>query len=126
MANAPKVIYLSTRDELYRLDISRIVYLEADGNYTRIFMKNGLVVMLCTGLAKMNELIKARFPADTYKFVRIGKKYIVNLAFFFSLNTLKQKLVLSDQSSFSVTLDISKEALKSLKDYLVSKNQSAE
>ena len=126
MATAPKVIYLSTRDELYRLDISRIVYLEADGNYTRIFMKNGLAVMLCTGLAKMNELIKARFPADTYKFVRIGKKYIVNLAFFFSLNTLKQKLVLSDQSSFSVTLDISKEALKSLKDYLVSKNQSAE
>ncbi len=126
MATAPKVIYLSTRDELYRLDISRIVYLEADGNYTRIFMKNELVVMLCTGLAKMNELIKARFPADTYKFVRIGKKYIVNLAFFFSLNTLKQKLVLSDQSSFSVTLDISKEALKSLKDYLVSKNQSAE
>ena len=58
--------------------------------------------------------------------MRIGKKYIVNLAFFFSLNTLKQKLVLSDQSSFSITLDISKEALKKLKDYMVLKNQDVE
>lgn len=124
MSSITRVLYLSTRDELYRLDISCIVYLEADGNYTRIYMKNGLVVMLCMGLAGMNELIKAKITADSYKFLRIGKKYTVNLAFFFSLNTLKQKLVLSDQSSFSVTLDISKEALKSLKDYLVSNNQS--
>lgn len=32
-------LYINTRDELLRIDCSKIVYIEADGNYTTIVHK---------------------------------------------------------------------------------------
>lgn len=33
---AKRFLYLNSRDEFFRVDISKIVYFEADGNYTNI------------------------------------------------------------------------------------------
>ena len=33
-------LHLNTRDEFLRMDISKIVYFEADGNYTNIMLAN--------------------------------------------------------------------------------------
>lgn len=33
-------LYINTRDELIRLDCSKIVYMEGDGNYTNIVLAN--------------------------------------------------------------------------------------
>ena len=35
-------LYFNTRDELNRIDVAKIVYFEADGNYTDIVMVNKL------------------------------------------------------------------------------------
>ena len=35
-----KYIYLNSRDEFLRVDITKIVYFEADGNYTHIILNN--------------------------------------------------------------------------------------
>ena len=111
-------IYFNSRDELLRVDLSSVVYFEADGNYTRLVSMNGLSNMVCMNLGKMEELISLRFKDAPGSFVRIGKRYIINLRYVYGINTLKQELTLSDQNSFTMTLSISKVALKALKEII--------
>lgn len=112
-------LFLNSRDEFLRIDISRIAYFEADGNYTNIMMANGLKGIVCMNLAKMKEVLEASLKEKAAIFARIGKKYIINLGFVFKVDVARQNLVLSDGVSFSYTLNVSKDALKALKDVFV-------
>lgn len=109
-------LYLNTRDELLRLDVDKIVYFEADGNYTNIVMANKLKGVICMNLAGMQKVLVDKLKDDASRFVRIGKKYIVNHTMIFQINVLKQQLILSDGENFAYALSISKDALKNLKD----------
>ncbi len=112
-------LFLNSRDEFLRIDISRIAYFEADGNYTNIMMANGLKGIVCMNLAKMKEVLEASLKEKAAIFARIGKKYIINLGFVFKVDVARQNLVLSDGISFAYTLSLSKDALKDLKDLFV-------
>lgn len=111
-------IYFNSRDELLRVDLSSIVYFEADGNYTRMVSTNGLSSMVCMNLGKMEELLALKFKDTPGAFVRVGKRFIINLRYVYGINTLKQELILSDQNNFSISLNLSKIALKGLKDLI--------
>lgn len=115
----PTYLFLNSRDEFLRIDISRIAYFEADGNYTNIMMANGLKGIVCMNLAKMKEVLAASLKEKAAIFARIGKKYIINLGFVFKVDVARQNLVLSDGISFAYTLSLSKDALKGLKDLFV-------
>ena len=118
MDSKKRIIYFNSRDELLRVDLSSVVYFEADGNYTRFVSENGLSSMVFMNLGKMEELLSLRFKDAPGSFVRIGKRYIVNLKHVYRIKTLKQELTLSDQATFSMTLSISKVALKALKELI--------
>lgn len=114
-------LYLNTRDEFLRMDISKIVYFEADGNYTNIVLANNLKSVVCMNLARMQQILSDNLRENARTFVRVGKKYIINCVYVCQINVLRQHLVLSDGVSFSFRLDISKEALKGLRElYLAS------
>ena len=118
MTSKNKRIFFNSRDELLRVDLSSVVYFEAEGNYTRIVSANDLVSMVCINLSRMEELLALRFKDCPGSFARIGKRYILNLNYVYGINTLKQELILSDQRSFQHTLSISKVALKALKELI--------
>ena len=118
MDSKKRIIYFNSRDELLRVDLSSVVYFEADGNYTKFISVNGLTSIICMNLGKMEELLSLRFKDMPGTFVRIGKRYIVNMKHVYKINTLKQELTLSDQTSFTMTLSISKVALKALKELM--------
>lgn len=109
-------LYLNSRDELLRIDISKIVYFEADGNYTNIVLANQLRGVVCMNLARMQEMLSERLKEQASIFVRVGKRHIINHTYVYQINVLRQKLVLSDGERFAFSLDISKEALKKLKE----------
>ena len=115
---AADFLYFNSRDEFLRIDISRIVYFEADGNYTRIMISNGLVGMVCMSLAKMEQLVGAMVKKKGISLARIGKRFIINLSYVYRINILQQELILSDQRSFSYTLNLSRDALKNLRDVM--------
>lgn len=112
-------LFLNSRDELLRIDISKIVYFEANGNYTNIYLCNKLKGTVCMNLARMQEALSTQLKEKATRFARIGKSYIVNLNYVYSIQILKQRLVLSDQSTFAFQVSISKEALKALRDLLL-------
>lgn len=112
----PEYLYLNSRDELLRIDISKIAYFESDGNYTYIVLANGLKGTVTKNLAQMQELLSEKLKERSTRFARIGKRYIVNLNYVYQINVLQHKLVLSDGLHFAYTLNISKDSLKTLKD----------
>lgn len=115
----PNYIYFKSRDELLRVETSSIVYFEADGNYTEIVLANGRKDIVCMNLTKMQQAISVNMKDKASRFVRIGKRFIINMNYVHHIHILQQSIVLSDQRTFSYDLKISKEALKSLKEIMI-------
>ena len=118
--NSAKYIYLNSRDEFFRVDISKIVYFESDGNYTHIFLSNQMKATVCMNLSQMQEILAKSLKEAASGFARIGKRHIINLSYVYQIAILRQKLVLSDGEKFEYHLAVSKEALKNLREMYVS------
>lgn len=112
-------IFFNSRDELQRIDVSKIVYFEADGNYTDIVMVNKLRASICMNLGEMERAIAAQIGDEAKMFMRIGKRFIINMRYVYSINVLKQQLVLSDYDHFAFQVSISKDALKKMKELML-------
>lgn len=112
-------LYINTRDELLRIDCSKIVYLEGDGNYTTIVLVNKMKASVCLNLSEMQRLISENIREHAGQFVRIGKHFIVNANFIHHINVLRHSLTVTDGVNFAFQLGISKEALKQLKNLML-------
>ena len=109
-------LFLNSRDELLRLDINSIVFFEGEGNYTNIVSANKLKGVVCLNLARIKEILDEKLREHAIIFARVGKRYIINLNYIYSINLVNQKLILSDGYMFAYQLNIGKYALKKLKD----------
>ena len=109
-------LIFNSRDEMLRIDVHRIVYF---GNYTYIVTCNKLKSAVCMNLGQMEDVLAQRLKEKKNIFARIGKRYIVNLGYVYKINPLKKQLVLTDFTNFSYQLDVSREALKTLKEIMV-------
>lgn len=110
-----RIIFFNSRGELLRMEVEKIVYFEADGNYTHIVSKNKLKATVGASLVKTEEALTAQLGSDAQWFIRLGKRFIVNTRYVYSVNLARQHLVLSDMDSFAFQLPVSKDALKLMK-----------
>ena len=117
--NNMKYLFFNNRDELLRLDIAKIVYFEADGNYTNIMTVNKLKGSVCMNLGEMERNLSEQLGDDASMFMRIGKRFIINMSYIYQINVLKQHLILSDYDHFAFQITISKDALKKIKDLVL-------
>ena len=60
MDTTTNFLFFNSRDELLRLDISKIVYFESDGNYTNIILTNKLRGIICLNLAQTEKVLEER------------------------------------------------------------------
>lgn len=116
-----KWIYFQNRDELLRIDLQKVVYFEADANYTNLYTVNTMKAVIGMNLGSTQALLARQSQENMPVFMRIGKKYIVNTRFICQVHIAKQKLVLSDFEHFTFTLPASKEALKTVKEMYTGK-----
>lgn len=112
-------VYFNSRDKLIRLDIQKIVFFEGDGNYTYIVTANKQKVCLIINLAHTEEALASQLGESAKHFMRIGKRFIVNMNYIFQVDVLKQTLILSDCEHFLFQLPVSKEALKAVKELVI-------
>ena len=112
-------LHLNSRDEFLRIDLSKVVYFESEGNYTNIMLCNSICTTVCMNLAQMQNLLSENLKENARIFARVGKRHIINLNYVYQVSVLRQKLQLTDGLNFSFTLDISKDALKKLKELYV-------
>ena len=112
-------IYFNSRDKLIRLDIQKIVYFEGDGNYTYIVTANKQKVCVTMNLAHTEEALASQLGDSAKRFMRIGKRFIINMSYIYQVDIQKQVLMLSDCEHFLFQLPVSKEALKSVKELVI-------
>lgn len=112
-------IFFNSRDELNRIDVDKIVYFESDGNYTDIVMVNKLRAAICMNLGEMEKAIAQQLKPEDNTFMRIGKRFIINMRYIYQINVLKQQLILSDYDHFAFQVSISKDALKKMKELML-------
>lgn len=118
--NKTKYLYLNSRDEFFRVDITKIVYFESDGNYTNIMLNNKMTATVCMNLTQMQSILSENLKEAAGIFARVGKRHIINLTYVYQVAILRQKLVLSDEEKFEYQISVSKDALKKLRDMYVS------
>lgn len=110
---------LNSRDELIIVDIDKVAFLQANGNYTHIVYLEGLKMMISLGLSKIEEMLKAAFPKNKPSpFVRIGRSLIINQTYLCQIHVLKQQLILSDFGKHHYTLSVPKQLLKSYRELI--------
>lgn len=110
---------INSRDELFVLDLGKVAYIQASGNYSRIVYIGGMQMMITLGLSKLEGMIKMIVPKDRRSpFVRLGRSLLVNQTYLTHINVLKQRLTLSDNQEHSYVLDVPKALLKAYKDLI--------
>ena len=82
---------------------------------------NKLKAVVCLNLTQMEKYLAEHLVDCKSIFMRVGKRFIINTGYIYQVNTQKQQLILSDYEHFAFALGISKEALKQMKDLLITK-----
>lgn len=104
---------------MVRIRPESIVYVVSDGNYSNIVQADSHIRMVTYQLGQIVKMIEEQqVETELSRFIRIGKSLIVNSRYVYYINVTRQKLTISDGRTFSYDLSASKDALKSLKDYL--------
>lgn len=113
-----KHIVISTSVDLVRIAPERVVYVASDGNYSTIVQSDGETRVLTFQLGQIEKIMSEQLGSERNTFIRIGKSLIINRSYIYYINVQKQKLILSDNTTFSHSVSASKEALKQLKELL--------
>lgn len=112
-------IYFNSRDKLIRIEVQKIVYFEGDGNYTYIVTANKHKVCITLNLTHTEEALAAQLGDNAKQFMRIGKRFIVNMNYIYQVDIQRQTLMLSDCEHFLFQMPVSKEALKTVKELVI-------
>lgn len=108
---------LNSRDELLIIDLSKIAFFQANGNYTHLNYIGGETHLLTTGLSKIEEYIRLSWPKGTSSpFIRLGRSLIINQTYLSEISVVKQKLTLSDCAGHTYPLNVPKPLLKQYKE----------
>ena len=113
-----RYLIIKTRDELLRIKIGQILYFEADRNYTKLLLSNGIQFTFAINIGKIEELLETQVAGSNAILMRVGKSHIINKNHILQINLPKQKLLLLMQDGKRKALVISKDPLKILKETL--------
>ena len=111
-------IVISTATDLLRVRTSQLLYIQSDGNYSSLFLTGGEVRVVTLQLGQIEKILAAQLPNTDNNFVRIGRSLIINLNYVFYINLSKQQLILADKDQGRYTLNASRDALTSLKEFI--------
>ena len=123
-------IYFNSRDELTCIDTDMVAVVQANGNYSRIVYINKREITLTTGIGKMEEILKSSGGGKRNKFIRLGRSIIVNHTYFYKIDLQRQLLMLTDNGTHEIRINLSKKIIKPYKKAIVDstkiKNSHAE
>ncbi|MBQ7496006.1 MAG: LytTR family transcriptional regulator [Bacteroidaceae bacterium] len=106
-------ICIAAHDELYVLDLNKVVYFQADDHYTHVYYYADKPFMVPFGLSRIQAaILDAGEPANYV--VRLGRKHIVNTRRIFRISTIKETLYLNDDAGSRISIHVPKAALRPL------------
>lgn len=110
---------LNSRDELVIINLEKVAFLQANGNYTHFVYMEGQKTMVSLGLSKVEEYLRKALPKDQpCTFVRMGRSLIINPKYLCHISLLKQRIILSDGGKHAYSLTVPKILLKQYKEQI--------
>ena len=110
-----KYLIVSNSYQLLRITADRVAYIASDGSYSTLRLIGG-EEHIFSFLSVFEKLIEQQLQEEAGIFIRVGRSLIINSCYIYSINLTKQELTLSDlKFPDKFVLQVSKEALKSLK-----------
>ena len=109
-----------------RIKIGQILYFEADRNYTKLLLSNGIQFTFAINIGKIEEILGRQVAGCNKILMRVGKSHIINKNHILQINLPKQRLLLLTEEGKPKELVISKDPLKVLKDSLEKEMEMAE
>ena len=70
-------------------------------------------------LTRMETALSEQLREQAAVFMRIGKRFIINRNYVFNIDCAHQRLVLTDMQTFALSLPLSKDALRKMKDLFI-------
>lgn len=111
-----ELIFSNSGTELLKVRPEDIVYIEADGNYCRMYLRGGFEQQLWFNRQRFISIISRQLRDEKPTFIVVGRSYIINLAYIFRINPVQSELILFDSSKpEQISLHASQEALNKLK-----------
>lgn len=104
---------INSRNELRLVDLDKVVYLEASGNYTDFHFSNGSTRSELSCLSSFESEISCLYSPPANPFVRLGRSLLVNTRYVAAVNVNRQTLAFTADKVAAVHL--SREAAKQLK-----------
>lgn len=107
-------LYFNTRDELVCIETDLVAAIQANGNYSRVVYITKREFMLTNGISKLETVFQSSNNKRN-KFVRLGRSFIINHAYFQKIDLVKQLLILCDGDKNEIRISLPKQILKSYK-----------
>lgn len=114
--------YYNTRDDLICIDTDLVAAVKADGNYSKILYISGKVINLSCGITRLEEILKSTASKQN-RYVRLGRSYIINHAYLYKLEPLKQQIILSDGIHPDLKIPMPKQTIKTYKDAMEKRSE---
>lgn len=117
----PQLI-ISNTAELIRLRSEDIISIEADGNYSTLYVVGTEKRVVLFQLGQLERMISEQLGEEALAFVRIGRSLIINRNYIYYINLNRQILIMREPGGHRhETLKVSHESLKKLKDLIEGK-----
>ena len=111
-------LIFQNRDELLCIDVNRIFYIKADGNYSQIYTNSNLKLPTQVGmnLARIEIELDRFFTHKKHSFARLSKKYIINIDYVYRISIPRKLLIMTDFEHVVYAIDdVPVERLRALK-----------
>lgn len=93
-----------------------IIYIEADGNYSKIMLSLGEEHTFTKQMGLIFDEIENQLDRTVEDFVQVGRSLIINRKHLNHISLTNQQIVLSDGYSTHYTVKVNKEPLRRLKE----------
>lgn len=112
-------LIISNTNFMLRVAAQQIAYVCSEGSYCVLRLIDGDEYTFSFNLAVFEKKIVEQLPVGAHSFARVGRNYIINSQYIFSINTNTAELVLYAHGfKDKFLLHVSKEPLKQLKTIL--------
>lgn len=120
-------ICLSTRDEMIILDLEKIAYFQASGNYTQVVYIAAKGPLVGLGLSKIESFIAMATPAGKKSsMIRLGRSLIINRRYITEISITRQRLTLSDNQGNTHVLEAPRQLLRKYKELISNQTSQPE
>lgn len=115
------LIFPNSGTELLRINTQDVVYVEADGNYSQLYLQGGIKQDLWFNLKHFISIVEEQMSEEKPIFIAVGRSLVINRLYIYRINPTKGELILFGLGcNQMVNLHASQAALASLKEFIQS------